>query len=591
MSTVRPNQSIQAMKIAGRILLLGLLAFAAVAQELPVQSTSTGAMARSLRLVVKAALVDKDLNVKPIPRLALKIYRAGDQNSVTEIRTALDGTVTVELPSGAYRVESDRPVSYQGKGYSWRVDVVLSRNDQQFELTNDNAIIVLAPKTAVSASDRSRDDLTGLFQKYRNGVVTVWSEFGTGTGFIFDQNGLILTNQHVIGASEYVAVQFDEQHKILATLLASDAERDIAVLIADTEAFPESIAVPLWQNNAADAPVVEGERVLTIGSPITQRKIMTTGVVSKIEKSAILADININHGNSGGPLFNSVGQVVGLTTFRELGPGITGIVRIEEAYPLIAQARTKLLSERPPSKTLLPVEPTTKYPVPALKHASQSKDLKRNTKKYFLDAGDFNVSIVTPPLKYMITTSGDREAAKELNKRLAKAKSTLTLNPLDGLHNWAEYTSEKYDALIYIRAQSRLHETFMSGLSRSMAAVGGVYGGPARLKFKTDFGRMRLLCDGTEVEPVHPGKIAYMINESNFFVRVSDASYEGFYTYQPDAISPSCHQMVLQIESVTKPGKPVVTPLNRKLVQRIWDDFEPYRASLATKGSDVRPAN
>jgi S1-C subfamily serine protease len=543
-------------------------------------ATVVGNRAVSLRLAVHAAFVDKELNVKPIPRLALRVYPTADPTAVAEVRTALDGTISVELPAGAYRVESVQPLTYHGKAYSWRVDVVLSHNDQSCELSNDNAVIVIAPETAANPSDRSRDNLTDLFQKYRNAVVTVWSEFGHGTGFIFDQNGLILTNQHVIGASDYVAVQFDETRKVRAKLLASDAERDIAVLIAQTEAFPGSIAVPLWPPNASGLPVVEGERVLTIGSPLTQRKIMTTGVVSKVEKSAIIADLNINPGNSGGPLFNSLGHVVGLTTFREnsSGPGIAGVVRIEEAYPLIVQARAKLLTEQAPSNALLKVEPTEKYPLPALKQALQSKN-ERNPKKYLLDVGDFDVSVITPPLKYTLMMSTDVKAAKELNKRLKKAKSEVTLNPVDQLHNWGEYAGE-YEALIHIRASSKLHETFMSAFSRSMSATQGVYGGPARLKFKTDFGRMRLLCDGVEIEPIQPGKIAYMINESNYFVRVSDASYEGFYTYPPDAISPACHQTVLQIESVKKPGKPVEVTFDRKMVQRVWDDFAPYRGSM-----------
>jgi S1-C subfamily serine protease len=488
-------------------------------------------------------------------------------------------------------MESIQPLSYQGKAYSWRVDVVLSRNDQPCELTNDNAIIVVAPETAAGPSDRSRDNLTDLFQKYRNSVVTVWSESGHGTGFIFDQNGLILTNQHVIGASDYVAVQFDEKRKLRAKLLASDAERDIAVLIADTEAFSESIAAPFWEQSASDTPVVEGERVLAIGSPLTQRKIMTTGVVSKVEKGAIIADININPGNSGGPLFNSLGKVVGLTTFHEGndGPGIAGIVRIEEAYPLISEARAKLLTDHAPSKAFLQVEPTERYPVPALKQALQNKK-KRNTKYYFFDVGDFEVSVVTPPLKYIMMNS-QVAAANKLNKRLEKANAeSPKLNPLDELHNWAEYAGA-YDALIHIRASSRLHETFLSGLSRGIAASHGGYGGPARMKFKTDFGRMRLACDGVVVEPIQPGKIAHIISESNYFVKVSDASYEGFYTYPPDAISPSCHQMVFQIESVTKPGKPVAIALDRKMVQQVWDDFAPYRNSLTKKDSDMPKTN
>jgi len=576
------------------LLALAGLAFGQTGPSIAGSATNSMApqSSESLRLIVRAALVDKDLNVKPIPRLALRIYRMGDQSPTAEVRTALDGTVFVELPSGAYRIQSVQPLSYQGKAYSWHVDFVLSRNDQPCELTNDNATIVIAPELPVSPSDRSRDNLTDLFQKYRNSVVTVWSEFGSGTGFIFDQNGLILTNQHVIGASDYVAVQFDEKRKIRAKLLTSDAERDVAVLIANIDAFAEATAAPLWSpKGSSDSPVVEGERVLTIGSPMTQRKIMTTGTVSKLEKTAIIADININHGNSGGPLFNSLGQVVGLTTFRESGPGIAGIVRIEEAYDLVAQARAKLQTEPPPSKALLAVEPTDRYPIAALKQALQSKN-KRNAKNYTLDVGDFDVSIVTPPLAYAAKIGGDMIAAKQLNKRLKNAKSETRVNPLDGLHNWAEYVAEGgSDALIYIRAQSRLHETFMSALSRSVAATQGMYGGPVRMKFKTDFGRMRLLCDGVEVSPVHPGKIFYMISESNYFVRVSDASYEGLYTYPPDAISPSCHQAVLQIESVTKPGKPVEVTLDRKVVQRVWDDFAPYRDSLTKRGRDQTSQN
>lgn len=553
----------------------------------PVNASSHTDPGSVLRLTVRAALVDKELNVKPIPRLALRIYRPADPSSVTEVRTALDGTVSVDLPPAAYRIDSARPVPYQGKAYSWHVDVVLSPRDQSCELTNDNALIISAPETALSASDRSRDNLTDLFQKYRDGVITVWSEGARGTGFIFDRNGLILTNQHVIGASDYIAVQFDEKRKIRARLLASDAERDIAVLIADIDAFPGSIAIPLWEPSASDPPVVEGERVLAIGSPLSQRKIMTAGVVSKLEKRAIIADLNINPGNSGGPLFNSLGQVVGLTTFHESGgsgPGIAGTVRIEEAYPLIAQARARLLTEPAPSKELLLVEPTERYPLQALKQALQSKK-KRDTKHCFFSAGDFEVAVLTPPLNYTMRMGTSVAEAKELNKRLKKAKAETLLNPLDELHNWGEYVGE-YNAVIQIRAFSRLHETFGSGLSRAatIAARGPYvpYGGPARLKFKTDFGRMRLLCEGNEIEPIHPGKIVHPISVSNYIVKVSDASYEGFYAYPPDAISPTRKEMILQIESAAKPGKPVEVKLDRKIVQQVWDDFAPYRNS-ATK--------
>jgi serine protease Do len=153
-------------------------------------------------------------------------------------------------------------------------------------------------------------------------------------------------------------------------LVAFDAEKDIAVLWANLTPFPEAIVAPLAMTKPEESPVVEGERVFTIGSPLSQQKILTTGIVSKVEPRAILSDININPGNSGGPLFSSLGTVVGLTTFGEQdasGPGISGIVRIEEAEQLLERAKVKMRDISPPHPALLPVEPSGSYPIDALK--------------------------------------------------------------------------------------------------------------------------------------------------------------------------------------------------------------------------------
>jgi hypothetical protein len=423
--------------------------------------------------------------------------------------------------------------------------------------------------------------LTEFYQKYRDSVVTVWSEIGHGTGFVFNENGLILTNQHVLGASEYVAVQIDEKRKVRAAVVASDAERDIAILLANLDAFSGSAVVaPLWKPVGTDVPVVEGERVLAIGSPLSQRKIMTTGIVSKIEDRAIIADVNINHGSSGGPLFNSVGQVVGITTFGaqegKSGSTIAGIIRIEQAYPLISQAQAKLATLPPPSKALLPVEPVEAYPVPALKQALKKKFDPRH---YDFTVGDFNTVIVTPPLEYRLSLSSDVAAANEANKRLNKSKSELQIpNPLDDLRNWQEYVGD-YAPVIHISARPKLHEKFWSAFSRAMAAANGQMSGPAQLKFKGDFQGMRLLCGDKEIEPIQPGKVAYPYSVSNRIVQINDASYTGFYTYPADAISTSC-KMEIEITSAEKPNKPVRIELNKKLVRQVLDDFAPYFSSL-----------
>jgi S1-C subfamily serine protease len=223
----------------------------------------------------------------------------------------------------------------------------------------DSVILAVVGKATgpKANNDRRRltDELTDSFKRLQTSVVTVWSEIGHGTGFIVDAAGLILTNQHVVGPSEYVAVQFDPARKIPAKLLAANPEKDIAVLWVNLELLPEATIAPL-ADARRDVPVIEGERVLTIGSPLNQRKVMTTGIVSKVEARTLISDININHGNSGGPLFNSLGEVIGITTFGDItqqgGPGISGIVRIEQAESLITESETYRKCAKTASETV-----------------------------------------------------------------------------------------------------------------------------------------------------------------------------------------------------------------------------------------------
>src|SRR5260221_12255767 len=115
--------------------------------------------------------------------------------------------------------------------------------------------------------------------------------------------------------------------------------------------MPNAALAPIFRTTSGKPPVQEGERVFTIGSPLTLDKIITTGIVSKVEPHTIISDININPGNSGGPLFNGAGQGIGLTTFGtcgEGGPGVSGIVRLEEALALLEQNRAKATGTPPP---------------------------------------------------------------------------------------------------------------------------------------------------------------------------------------------------------------------------------------------------
>ncbi len=154
-------------------------------------------------------------------------------------------------------------------------------------------------------------------------------------------------------------------------MIAADPQKDVALLSVNIAALPNASPAPLYRAGAGRTPVQEGERVFTIGSPLSLDKIITTGIVSKVEPHTIMSDININPGSSGGPLFNSAGQVIGLTTFGTRGvdgPGVSGTVRIEEALALLDQNRARATGTPPPG-ALLPVEPLTPYPILGLKEA------------------------------------------------------------------------------------------------------------------------------------------------------------------------------------------------------------------------------
>jgi hypothetical protein len=525
------------------------------------------------RLNVRAVLVDKDLNQKPVPKLAFALVPfEGPTGEMINGKTGFDGNSEVQLAPGKYRLSTPEPVEFQGKKYSWELDVAVSVPESTVELSNDNAKVteIVAP-----ASGRKVDELTTLFQKYQNAVVTVWSEIGSGTGFCVDKAGLIITNQHVIGPSDLISVQFDAKRKVSAVVLSFDPEKDVAVLWANPSAFPEMITAPIAKSETGKESVVEGERVFTIGSPLSQRKILTSGIASKIEARAIISDININHGNSGGPLFNSVGEVVGITTFRESGPGVAGIVKIEEALPILEQARRKKADAALPSARYLPVEPTDTYPLDSLKETIGAEKFNRHP--YLFSEAGFDVAMVTPVLKYWMAEEVQLAAAKEKGKRTKKHEAAVqnTFEPLRDLRGWAEYAGE-YKPVLLIQAEPQLRETFMSAFARGLAASGGNYGGPAHLKYKTDFYRMKLLCGAKEVEPIHPGKAATVANAHNAFINVTDATYVGIYTYPAEAVQPSCGEVDLELYSEKDPDKPVRKVLDSKAVERIWYDFQPY---------------
>ena len=139
-----------------------------------------------------------------------------------------------------------------------------------------------------------------------------------GSGFVLDADGHIVTNAHVVEGASTITVRFSNGDEAEATLVGTDPSSDIAVLKVDPGA---TTLHPLELGTSKD--LVVGQGVVAIGSPFGLQGSVTTGIVSALDRSiqapngytiggAIQTDAAINHGNSGGPLLDSSGKVVGV---------------------------------------------------------------------------------------------------------------------------------------------------------------------------------------------------------------------------------------------------------------------------------------
>jgi S1-C subfamily serine protease len=144
---------------------------------------------------------------------------------------------------------------------------------------------------------------------------------GTGSGFLWDRNGHVVTNYHVVQGSSSLSVLIDN-HEYKAKLLGAEPRRDIAVLAIEKKARKAKIA-PVKVGSSRD--LVVGQKVLAIGSPFGFDRTLTTGVISALGREIvgvggvtipdmIQTDASINPGNSGGPLLDSAGRLIGMNT-------------------------------------------------------------------------------------------------------------------------------------------------------------------------------------------------------------------------------------------------------------------------------------
>jgi putative serine protease PepD len=203
--------------------------------------------------------------------------------------------------------------------------------------TTTQAVTVSAAPVAATTSD-----VTAVWQRSRAGVVDITvtgaqqpGAFGApggggqaeGSGFVIDTQGHIVTNAHVVGGADSVTVHLSSGKTVKATVVGRDASSDLAVLHVD---LPASQLDPLPLGTSASVDV--GESVIAIGSPFGLPGSVTAGIVSAVGRTiqapngysianTVQTDAAINHGNSGGPLLDADGRVVGVNAQIESESG------------------------------------------------------------------------------------------------------------------------------------------------------------------------------------------------------------------------------------------------------------------------------
>jgi S1-C subfamily serine protease len=161
----------------------------------------------------------------------------------------------------------------------------------------------------------SAGDFSGIIAEAVTGVVSIATDKSMGTGFFVHTEGYIVTNQHVIAGAKQIQALTSERKVLTATVLGQDSDKDVALL----KVSGSYSALPLA--NSQDLAV--GNKVIAIGNPLGLAFTVTEGIISALHRRGpngreeyVQTDVSLNPGNSGGPLLDTKGRVVGMNNFK-----------------------------------------------------------------------------------------------------------------------------------------------------------------------------------------------------------------------------------------------------------------------------------
>lgn len=219
------------------------------------------------------------------------------------------------------------------------------------------------PET-VNPATGQQESLVTLYENVSPGTVAILTDAGSsGSGFVYDSNGHIITNYHVVEGATAVEIRFTSGYMAYGTVIGTDLDSDIAVLKVDVPAS-ELSPLPLGDSDSLKV----GQTVVAIGNPFGLESTMTVGIISALGRTLdsqrvspdgaafsagdiIQTDAAINPGNSGGPLFNVNGEVIGInrairtTNFTTDGEPINSGIGFAISINIVKRVVPILISE------------------------------------------------------------------------------------------------------------------------------------------------------------------------------------------------------------------------------------------------------
>lgn len=432
---------------------------------------------------------------------------------------------------------------------------------------------------AQSASvQRIAYDYTAMYEAISPSIVKVHTDSGSGSGFLVHDSGMFATNHHVVRNARYVAVEFTDGRKVAAEIVLLDARNDVAILKVNRQTLRTIKALPLLADGE-DGTVKAGIPVVAFGSPLSQTFLMTQGIVSKVEPGVVLGDFLIEPGNSGGPLVNLQGAVIGINTFGERR--ISGAVRVNLLRDALKSPAVSGYSGPEPDSSELPTADRVRYPTDLLKTKVMSEPL--DVSVYSMDGGRFTITAVTPVFIGKAQVQSDLKQASNRYSRRGKKIRDEKYDPTDEpFYDWVRNAAGYMDSLVTFEVKPDFGATTGSIWAAALAGASAGLSGTApavtrqTMEFKAEFEEMKLFRDGELIQPVTPGRQITERSLDNGAFSFVDEAYSGMYQYHPSVFMTG-KSFRLDIYDAREPGKvhkSLQLAESSKLIQQLRNDFK-----------------